>query len=77
MIGVLFSNSYPGQWLPLAIFYSVLVGFSFLGVLLLRSPDSEKQTSDPNSSPTTTRPSTLLLHINAGLERRRLRAPPR
>jgi hypothetical protein len=35
MIGVLFSNSYPGQWLPLAIFYSVLVGLSFLVVPLL------------------------------------------
>jgi hypothetical protein len=35
MIGVLLSNNYPAQWLPLAIFYRVLVGFSFLGVLLL------------------------------------------
>jgi MFS family permease len=35
MIGVALSASYPGQWLPLAIFYSILAGFSFLGVLLL------------------------------------------
>jgi len=35
MIGVALSASYPGQWIPLAIFYSVLAGFSFLGVLLL------------------------------------------
>jgi MFS family permease len=35
MIGVALSASYPGQWVPLAIFYSVLAGFSFLGVLLL------------------------------------------
>jgi len=35
MIGVALSASYPGQWFPLAIFYSVLAGFSFLGVLLL------------------------------------------
>jgi hypothetical protein len=32
---VALSASYPGQWVPLAIFYSVLAGFSFLGVLLL------------------------------------------
>jgi multidrug transporter EmrE-like cation transporter len=35
MIGVALSASYPGQWVPLAIFYSVLAGFSFLGVSLL------------------------------------------
>lgn len=35
MIGVVLSGNYPGQWLPLAIFYSVLAGVSFLGVLLL------------------------------------------
>lgn len=35
MIGVALSASYPGQWIPLAIFYSILAGFSFLGVLLL------------------------------------------
>jgi MFS family permease len=35
MIGVALSASYPGQWLPLAIFYSILAGVSFLGVLLL------------------------------------------
>jgi MFS family permease len=35
MIGVALSNGYPGQWWPLAIFYSVLAGFSFLGTLCL------------------------------------------
>ena len=35
MIGVVLSTSYPGQWLPLAIFYSVLAGVSLLGVTLL------------------------------------------
>jgi hypothetical protein len=35
MIGVALSASYPDQWISLAIFYSVLAGFSFLGVLFL------------------------------------------
>jgi hypothetical protein len=35
IIGVALSASYPGQWVPLAIFYSILAGLSFLGVLLL------------------------------------------
>jgi len=35
MIGVALSANYPGQWLPLAIFYSILAGVSFLGTLLL------------------------------------------
>jgi MFS family permease len=35
MIGVMLSSAYPGQWLPLAIFYSVLAGFSLLGTALL------------------------------------------
>lgn len=35
MIGVVLSTNYPGQWWPLAIFYSALAGVSLLGVLLL------------------------------------------
>jgi MFS family permease len=35
IIGVMLSASYPGVWMPLAIFYSILAGISFLGVLLL------------------------------------------
>jgi Na+/melibiose symporter-like transporter len=35
IIGVMLSASYPDVWMPLAIFYSVLAGVSFLGVLLL------------------------------------------
>jgi MFS family permease len=35
MIGVALSSSYPGQWMPLAIFYSILAAISFTGVLLL------------------------------------------
>ncbi len=35
MIGVALAANYPGQWLPLAIFYSILAGISFLGTLLL------------------------------------------
>lgn len=35
MIGVLLSQRYPNEWLPLALFYSVLAGVSFTGVLLL------------------------------------------
>lgn len=35
MIGVMLSSAYPGHWLPLAIFYSVLAGFSLLGTVLL------------------------------------------
>ncbi|WP_213775177.1 MFS transporter [Bradyrhizobium sp. dw_78] len=37
MIGVVLSNNYPGSWMPLAIFYSILAGISFLGVFLLSS----------------------------------------
>src|SRR5581483_7814100 len=29
------SSSYPNNWIPLAIFYSILAGISCLGVLLL------------------------------------------
>jgi len=35
MIGVALSASYPGQWVPLAVFYSILAGLSFLGTLFL------------------------------------------
>ena len=35
IIGVALSASYPGQWVPLAILYSILAGVSFLGVSLL------------------------------------------
>ncbi len=35
IIGVLLSERYTGEWLPLAIFYSVLAAVSFTGVLLL------------------------------------------
>jgi Na+/melibiose symporter-like transporter len=35
MIGVLLSKAYPGQWVPLAMFYTILSGLSFFGVLLL------------------------------------------
>ena len=47
MIGVALSASYPGQWVPLAIFYSVLAAFSFIGVLLLAMAGfaSEKDTA--------------------------------
>jgi MFS family permease len=35
ILGVLLSERYTGEWLPLAIFYSVLAGVSFMGVVLL------------------------------------------
>jgi metabolite-proton symporter len=35
MIGVVLSASYPGMWLPLAIFYSALASVSLIGVSLL------------------------------------------
>jgi len=35
MIGVVLSKNYPGNWLPLAIFYTILSGLSFSGVVLL------------------------------------------
>jgi MFS family permease len=35
MIGVMLSSHYPNDWMPLAIFYSILAGISCLGVLLL------------------------------------------
>jgi MFS family permease len=35
MIGVMLSSSYPNNWMPLAIFYTILAGISCLGVLLL------------------------------------------
>ena len=35
MIGVVLSEHYQGQWLPLAIFYSLLAGISFFAILLL------------------------------------------
>jgi MFS family permease len=45
MIGVALSNDYPGRGLPLAIFYSVLAGLSFLGTLCL----AVRGTSAPRS----------------------------
>jgi MFS family permease len=44
MIGVALSASYPGQWIPMAIFYTILAGFSFLGVLLLAKAGFAKTT---------------------------------
>lgn len=35
MIGVVLSQNYQDQWLPLAIFYSVLASISFVAILLL------------------------------------------
>jgi MFS family permease len=35
MIGVVLSQRFAGQWLPLAAFYTVLAGISFAGVFLL------------------------------------------
>jgi predicted MFS family arabinose efflux permease len=35
MIGVMLAKAYPGQWIPLAFFYTILSGLSFFGVVLL------------------------------------------
>ncbi|MEH2510421.1 MFS family permease [Nitrobacteraceae bacterium AZCC 1564] len=53
MIGVALSANYPGQWLPLAIFYSILAGFSFLGTLLL-AVSGAGQAQDVTSKPQVT-----------------------
>jgi len=47
MIGVMVSSAYPGQWLPLAIFYSVLAGFSLLGTALLARRSSSVSAAMP------------------------------
>ncbi|MCX7309378.1 MAG: MFS transporter [Afipia sp.] len=51
MIGVVLSNNYPGSWLPLAIFYSILAGFSFLGVFLLSYSGFAAKYGQPNAAP--------------------------
>jgi MFS family permease len=51
MIGVVLSSSYPGQWLPLAIFYSVLAGVSLLGVTLLSYAGFATKYGQPNVAP--------------------------
>lgn len=51
MIGVVLSSSYPGQWLPLAIFYSVLAGVSLLGVVLLSYAGFAAKHGQPNVAP--------------------------
>ncbi len=51
MIGVVLSSNYPGQWWPLAIFYSVLAGVSFLGVLLLSYAGFAAQHGQANAAP--------------------------
>lgn len=51
MIGVVLSSNYPGQWWPLAIFYSVLAGVSFLGVLLLSYAGFAAKHGQANAAP--------------------------
>jgi MFS family permease len=51
IIGVMLSTSYPGQWLPLAIFYSVLAGISLLGVMLLSYAGFAAKHGQPNVAP--------------------------
>ncbi|MGQ7405213.1 hypothetical protein ACTGVO_11540, partial [Streptococcus suis] len=51
MIGVVLTSNYPGQWWPLAIFYSVLAGISFLGVLLLSYAGFAAKHGQANAAP--------------------------
>lgn len=51
IIGVMLSTSYPGEWLPLAIFYSVLAGISLLGVVLLSYAGFAAKHGQPNVAP--------------------------
>ncbi len=48
IIGVMLSTSYPGQWFPLAIFYSILAGVSLLGVVLLSYAGFAAKHGQPN-----------------------------
>jgi MFS family permease len=48
MLGVVISERFPGEWVPLAIFYSVLAAVSFTGVLLLTRAGYGK--SDPTGA---------------------------
>ncbi len=56
MIGVALSASYPNQWMPMAIFYGILAGFSFLGVLLLARAGFARTTKTDGVAVTSTRP---------------------
>lgn len=55
IIGVMLSSSYPGIWMPLAIFYSILAGVSFIGVLLLSYAGFAAQYDEPKPSTTVAR----------------------
>lgn len=52
IIGVMLSSSYPNVWMPLAIFYSILAGVSFLGVLLLSYTGFAAQYGQASTQPT-------------------------
>jgi MFS family permease len=48
IIGVVLSTTYPGEWMPLAIFYSILAGLSLLGMSLLLFSGSSTE-AEPNA----------------------------